>query len=659
MGRARFVVSGVSTNGQYTIEIDSGESVRLALIAALSQVLDLINGRIAAQSAQIELADAREAEIEQQLDEQVQVITTLQQSGELEQASLAARLYSEFYLPKLGREKAQNQPMRTALRKMKDELKDATRKQNELLNLTCIDRRTAWCVTRTLAILNNPVRTLEIAGEPNMVLIAPETAAPVVGDGNIAQSEKDAVLATLNTRLAAKTASLTQTETKITSAEAERATLQAALDTANANFIAAPSDLTRQAVDAATEDLLNNEEKLSQLRMLKSSLDLQIKNINNEIVIWSAKTATETPIYGDGQLWSRELLSPEQVYFNAAILPGWQRDKPTYRWGTASNIDYDNNKMTVTLSATPTSSAQGLNVNKVGTLTDVPIVYLTCNAGAFADGDRVVVEFTNQSWNDPKVIGFVDNPQACAAVTVGYTLSNFPNNEEYEQTYTVYRGQVPRLIPAFEAPPVPPDEPLKYFRGWADSSSSSTIGAPDVSATLKSRTYPAWSVLSVPQPNGGGVSILASYTNIAPTASFEITRWQVVQMVPSVTDEVIGFTDAGIPIHYYQVFATTTWTSVFTRNNTTTPSTHAITPPSFTYTTGKVLCAAGQYFGPPQDVSGAAFPQHDSGMPAVPPTVTYQGNGADDVTIQYVLSFFNVPQVGVYNAVSVAPQNGL
>jgi len=46
-------------------------------------------------------------------------------------------------------------------------------------------------------------------------------------------------------------------------------------------------------------------------------------------------------------------------------------------------------------------------------LDSVAIEYMSCNAGAFADGDRVVVEFTGQSWSSPKVIGFDENPVAC------------------------------------------------------------------------------------------------------------------------------------------------------------------------------------------------------------------------------------------------------
>ena len=46
-------------------------------------------------------------------------------------------------------------------------------------------------------------------------------------------------------------------------------------------------------------------------------------------------------------------------------------------------------------------------------LEDVPIEYMNCNAWAFAEDDRVVVQFTGQDWAQPKVIGFESDPQAC------------------------------------------------------------------------------------------------------------------------------------------------------------------------------------------------------------------------------------------------------
>ena len=58
--------------------------------------------------------------------------------------------------------------------------------------------------------------------------------------------------------------------------------------------------------------------------------------------------------------------------------------------------------------------AQRLDVNQSTTMANVPIVYMTCNAAAFAVGDRVIVEFQANDWTQPRVIGFVDYPKACA-----------------------------------------------------------------------------------------------------------------------------------------------------------------------------------------------------------------------------------------------------
>jgi predicted transglutaminase-like cysteine proteinase len=46
-------------------------------------------------------------------------------------------------------------------------------------------------------------------------------------------------------------------------------------------------------------------------------------------------------------------------------------------------------------------------------LLNVPIEYMSCNANAFDDEDQVIVKFENQSWNNPKVIGFRNDPAAC------------------------------------------------------------------------------------------------------------------------------------------------------------------------------------------------------------------------------------------------------
>ena len=123
--------------------------------------------------------------------------------------------------------------------------------------------------------------------------------------------------------------------------------------------------------------------------------------------------AAPAPGPTDGLLTAREVQSPEQVFWNAAVLPGWQKWKPTYRLGTITALDVEADTASVTLDAA-TSSAQGLNVNQATSLTAVPVVYMSCNALAFEVGDRCVVAFTGQSQDAPKVVGFRDHPKACA-----------------------------------------------------------------------------------------------------------------------------------------------------------------------------------------------------------------------------------------------------
>lgn len=111
----------------------------------------------------------------------------------------------------------------------------------------------------------------------------------------------------------------------------------------------------------------------------------------------------------DGELKARELMSPEQAYFNAAILPGWQIDRPMYRWGTLTDIDWDGNTGKVTMGAA-LSSAQRLNVNRESSLSGVPFEYMESDARAFDNDSRVVLDLRS-GWTQPRIIGFLDNPR--------------------------------------------------------------------------------------------------------------------------------------------------------------------------------------------------------------------------------------------------------
>lgn len=126
-----------------------------------------------------------------------------------------------------------------------------------------------------------------------------------------------------------------------------------------------------------------------------------------------AETQAEFNQATDGFVTPALALSPEECFYNQALLPGWQKWQPTYRIGTITALD--GNTCDVNLDAAA-SSQQSLDVNKQDVWGDVPIEYLSCNGGAFRVGDRVVVKFTGTGPGSdyiPKVIGFEMNPKAC------------------------------------------------------------------------------------------------------------------------------------------------------------------------------------------------------------------------------------------------------
>ncbi|TFH84729.1 hypothetical protein EQG41_20890, partial [Billgrantia azerbaijanica] len=124
------------------------------------------------------------------------------------------------------------------------------------------------------------------------------------------------------------------------------------------------------------------------------------------------------PGFSDGAAWSPSADgaiqpalagTPASVFYNLAMMPGWQRWRPTFRIATISNINED--LCDITLDAA-TSSQQGLPVNAQGSYTGVPIMYMDCNGAAFENGDRVLVAFSG-STEQPMVVGFEQEPREC------------------------------------------------------------------------------------------------------------------------------------------------------------------------------------------------------------------------------------------------------
>lgn len=293
MGFAR-IISGGPT-GRYTVELDYGDAMRTAALAAINQQILKIDAQLLLTQANLIDAEAREAakraEIQGYADALIAAASLPKPTG-LGLGTLpivrAQRELAEIL--------AANQPIRDQIAALKFERANWRRKLTALTNLPTKVQRQAWCVdfTEDIPALAYSA-TCDIPGDPNLVLLAPGGRA------------------------------------------------------------------------------------------------------------WQAS---------DGEFRARELLSPAQAFVNAAIYPGWQKWKPTYRWGTITAVDYDANRVSVAL-FDQKSDAQRLPVNQAATLANVVVAYMDCDSAIFNVEDRVVVEFQGQNWASPRVIGFLDNPRPC------------------------------------------------------------------------------------------------------------------------------------------------------------------------------------------------------------------------------------------------------
>lgn len=91
---------------------------------------------------------------------------------------------------------------------------------------------------------------------------------------------------------------------------------------------------------------------------------------------------------------------------------------------------------------------------------------MTCNAKAFEEGDEVVVQFESQSWEKPRVIGFLSNPKPCRLRTasylqIGITTINAGNSNLYTSIER-YVGEQWGTVVAQAAPT------NHKFLGWND-----------------------------------------------------------------------------------------------------------------------------------------------------------------------------------------------
>jgi hypothetical protein len=154
------------------------------------------------------------------------------------------------------------------------------------------------------------------------------------------------------------------------------------------------------------------------------------ENAGNPLVI--------RPGYEDDAIWTHVdngWITPgwsctaEQFFASYAMLPGWQRWIPRYRYGLIQAIHNDGTA-DVLIDATVSSAKHRYTLQPFGVnelqgqdtlLESVPFQYMNCDWEAFSVDDHVVVELREQEsgpfsatgWGDPWIIGFVTNPRTC------------------------------------------------------------------------------------------------------------------------------------------------------------------------------------------------------------------------------------------------------
>jgi len=148
----------------------------------------------------------------------------------------------------------------------------------------------------------------------------------------------------------------------------------------------------------------------------------------------------------DGKLRPAIATPSPETYWDWAMQGGWQKWKPTYRWGIITAIDHDLNTCDIQLDP-QTNPDSGLDVNQTDTLSDVEIEYMNCDSSAFDVADIVVIEFEDNDWSKPKVIGFKSDPKAC----LKYCVAKIGL---YSTVFNMISGEVADDIPTNADPEV-------------------------------------------------------------------------------------------------------------------------------------------------------------------------------------------------------------
>jgi len=297
------------------------------------------------------------------------------------------------------------------------------------------------------------------------------------------KAQKDAAVARINARLVKLTTEISESTTKLSIQQAIEDAQKAKVEQAISAFVAASKAIPRiesnvtKALEAYGKEaakLTEEKGKSGPLRLALQILKDEQAGLQRELARWQGIVVEETrqawcadltedatgsvatidvpgeskdiliapsapsPTAADGQLVAREVQSPAQVFWNAAVLPGWQRHMPTSRFGVIKAMNPDDTA-DVDLDAAKSSASGGrtggLDINTLTSLSSVPIKYMDCDAAVFAVGDHVVVLFEGGDWAKPKIVGFASNPKACPSGGFIFRPQNSVNTDATQLTY--------------------------------------------------------------------------------------------------------------------------------------------------------------------------------------------------------------------------------
>ncbi|MBN1828722.1 MAG: hypothetical protein JW884_06230, partial [Deltaproteobacteria bacterium] len=100
---------------------------------------------------------------------------------------------------------------------------------------------------------------------------------------------------------------------------------------------------------------------------------IEVPGERGTVLIRPGESAAYDPAR-DGVLRPSAALSPAGSFYNLAMKPGWQKWKPTYRFGTIASLAGDICSVVLEAAA---NSETGLSINQTNVLSNVPIGYMT------------------------------------------------------------------------------------------------------------------------------------------------------------------------------------------------------------------------------------------------------------------------------------------